>query len=389
MRKNIISGYIIFSIILFIALITIYSLRIKSTWNTNYKTVETSFKDYMQDVSSLYSYKEYDINNFKESMAALYKKEERLLLFILYSRSSEGIEYLYTDNAGLLKNSNKDRINIGWQGQPQYADLPLQRFGTEVITLPLDIHEGDIYADGVYIILGRTDLFNFIVEILIALGSFLVLSIVFLIFISPQKINNNSKDNKPEKQKARRKKIIEELENPAVKESENTGSKNLFSPFTGLGFKENFKKRLNLELQRAESFEHDLSLIIISIDRFEYFEDPPVVYSKIGKMILDDFKHQDLIFEYGNGDFILILPAVKLEEGIKSMEYFKNKVASSMITGQPVTVSSGLSSKNERTISSNVLIDETKNALEHANDSGKNQLFAFKADPEKYSQMVF
>jgi diguanylate cyclase (GGDEF)-like protein len=383
MRKNIILGYIIFSIILFIALITIYSLRIKSTWDTNFNAVEASFKDYIRDSSSLYSYKEYDFNNYKDSMAELYKNEERLLLFIIYSKSSEGIEYIYTGNPELLQNKNKERINIGWQGKPQYADLPLQRFGTAVLTLPLDIPGKELYADGVYIILGRTDLFGFIVEILIALGAFLVISLIFLILIP-----NSGSSPEPEKPKSRKRRIIQELDTPIAKESENTGSKNLYSPFTGLGFKENFKKRLNLELKRADSFEHDISVIIISIDRFEYFEEPPLVYSKIGKMILEDFKHQDLIFEYGNAKFILILPAVGLEEGIKRTEYFKNRVSSTQILGQPVTISAGLSSKNEREVNSNILMDEAESALQRAKDSGNNQLFAFKADPDKYSRMA-
>jgi len=385
MRKNIIFGYIIFSIILFIALITIYSFKIKSKWDSNYTAVETSFDEFIIQASSLYSYRSNNLEYYNQNMINLYNQEERILLFVLYSKTSEGIKYLYTNNSDLLKNTNKDRINIGWQGRPEYTDLPLQRFGTEVLTMPLQILDTDLYAEAIYLILGKTDLIQFIIEILIVLGVFLI--ITFIIFaLIPSK--NDSKQTEPEKKNIRRRRIVEELDNPVAKESENTGAKNLFSPFTGLGFKEYFKKRLELELKRAESFEHDLSLIIVSIDRYVHLEDPSVIYNQIGKMLLEDFIHQELIFEYSDGNFILVLPAVKLEESINKMEYFKNKVAAARIYSQSVTLSAGLSSRNQRTVDSKTLIDETKSALDRAKDTGKNQLFAFKADPEKFEKIL-
>ncbi len=385
MRKNIIFGYIIFSIILFIALIITYSIRIKSMLESNYKAIEANFNEFVIQASSLYSYRAYDSENYLNQMHTLYNQEERILLFVIYSKTQEGIQYLYTENSEILKNTNTDRLNIGWQGSPIYADLPLKRFGTEVLSLSLPLPGNTLYADGIYLIMGRTDLFPFIVEILIILGAFLIITIIIFTLI-PSKENSQASKSEENDQKIKRRRIIEELDNPI--ESEKPGAKNLFSPFTGLGYKENFKKKLDLELQRAESFEHDLTLIIISIDRYSYFEDHLVIYNQIGKLLLEDFKYQDLIFEYGEGRYRLILPAAELEECIKKLEYFKNKVAAAQMYGQTVTLSIGLSARNKRDVNSNILIEEAISALAKANDTGKNQLFAFKADTEKYNQIV-
>ena len=165
-------------------------------------------------------------------------------------------------------------------------------------------------------------------------------------------------------------------------------SKNLFSPSTGLGWKDHLPQRLKFELDRAASFDQNLLLALIAIKTYENRRNKESVYSKVARILLEDFTFQDLIFEYEKGSYALIIPDIDINRGIENLENFKKRV-SSLKEFQPlIVISIGLSARNGRLVDGSTLLSEASKALDKALSEKENTIIAFRADPDKYRDMI-
>ncbi|HUV07742.1 MAG TPA: hypothetical protein VMX75_08415, partial [Spirochaetia bacterium] len=329
-----------------------------------------SFLEITKAASSWYSsFKHFDSPPYREKMRSRLAEEKRVLLLAVYS-SKNGLQYLFSRNQRYT--ASPESMEENWQQKPVYLNLPL---GSRLFTLPFaDTSEGILSIDGLCVVLGTEDFFPIIKETFIILFIFFVATCIVILLVPSSPTGSEH---------------VTEYQGP--KESEpvkKTDSRNLFSPETGLGWSDHLPQRLKFEIDRAASLDQDLVLALISVDQYGTLKNREAVYSKIAKMILDEFPFQDLAFEYRKAAYALIIPDADLDQGSRSLDQFRKRAVASPILDQRVSISIGLSSRNGRLVNGATLISESSEALKKALVGGENSLLAFRANPDQYRDYV-
>ncbi|MBB6478906.1 hypothetical protein [Spirochaeta isovalerica] len=158
--------------------------------------------------------------------------------------------------------------------------------------------------------------------------------------------------------------------------SENGPS--LFSPKSGVGWEDFIEDRVNFELERAASEDQDLVLGLIQCDSLT--EDN---YKIFADQLKEDFNYPDLIFEYKDKGFALIVPNNDLDQSLKTLEAF---------TGREIEeygeINVGISSRNGRLITGGRIFMEAENALHKAVDDPEKNIVGFRSDPDKFREFL-
>jgi len=129
--------------------------------------------------------------------------------------------------------------------------------------------------------------------------------------------------------------------------------------------------RLELELERAASFNQDLSLLVFSGS------------SDTAEAIRNSYTYEDLVFTLNNGNAAVIEINKDLDTTLSITENFiKDHIDKSGNRNLRV----GIASRNGRLISAGRLFNEADNAL-NKTDEEKN-IVAFRSDPEKYREYL-
>ena len=114
------------------------------------------------------------------------------------------------------------------------------------------------------------------------------------------------------------------------------------------------------------------------------------MFRRLGQYTLESFPLRDLDFEYDPHAVAVILPDRSLDQGLEAARAFQRKLlqAAWPVTGG-VRVAVGLSSRSGRLISGTRLLIEAGRSLKKAESTGGNQIIAFRADPQKFRQVLF
>ena len=129
--------------------------------------------------------------------------------------------------------------------------------------------------------------------------------------------------------------------------------------------------RLELELERAASFNQDLSLLIFT------------GRSNTDEHIRSSYTYKDLVFTLDSGNVAVIEINKDLDTSLSITEDFiRNHI--DRTGGRSMRV--GIASRNGRLISADRLFNEAENALRKT-DEAKN-IVAFRSDPEKYREYL-
>ncbi len=157
----------------------------------------------------------------------------------------------------------------------------------------------------------------------------------------------------------------------------------LIDPLTGTGNRIALDNALHRELQMAERYRQDLSLLMIDIDHFKNINDThghatgDAVLQKVAATIREITRQTDMTFRYGGEEFVVVLSKTELSGAHIIAQRIRQSIANLDIDidGQNigVTVSLGLSSlrPNEHIKS---LFDRADKALYKAKNSGRNQV---------------
>jgi len=129
--------------------------------------------------------------------------------------------------------------------------------------------------------------------------------------------------------------------------------------------------RLELELERAASFNQDLSLLVFSGS------------SDTAEAIRNSYTYEDLVFTLNNGNVAVIEINKDLDTTLSITENFiKDHIEKSGNRNLRV----GIASRNGRLISAGRLFNEADNALDKTDD--EKNIVAFRSDPEKYREYL-
>lgn len=147
-----------------------------------------------------------------------------------------------------------------------------------------------------------------------------------------------------------------------------------------------FYNQLQLEVDRSIRYNHQLSLLLLDIDRFKQFNDSfghlegDQILMKLGKTVLSCLRKMDSAYRYGGEEFTIILPETTGEEAVTVAERIRIQVSNDVfiISGdqeQGITVSIGVTQYLPNEILS-VFIKRSDEAMYVSKDRGRNRVAA-------------
>lgn len=146
---------------------------------------------------------------------------------------------------------------------------------------------------------------------------------------------------------------------------------------------ENLEGKCEEALVKAAENGSDLSVLIIKVNSSEN----EISLEQIESIFDSDFAQNALVFSDESNLFTVLLENTGLDDAMtvakEIFEDFSEKLADA---GQKVTI--GLSSKNGRTVSSERLLTEAREAQKHAATEPDSPIIAFRASPEKYNDYI-
>ncbi len=384
MKKNILLFYYIISVLFLIFIAVLIGYRINDRLKQNLTAVRKQYEELkIIGLSTYLAEGSFDSEYFKHKMQTGLRNTNRLLLLNIYSRE-KGIFYLITKNKNYLATDPEEPSS--WSGQPVYRLDSIQEIKLTSSFAP-GIRQ-DLFIDGIFLQFNRADLYPVLKEALYFFLVYVLFSGMILLFLT----TSAPAPIKESKRMPAMGSGLEQLDAmpaaPPQTSSRTSGLKSLLSPDTGLGWQEHLKLRLRFELERAASFDQDLSLLIISLDQAATGRNDRQIYRQMGKMILERFPFRDLSFEHENDSYAVILPDKNLDAALKDAKIFQKSVADGDWSGRRITVSIGLSARNGRLISEERLLLEAGKALEQATEGGGIRIIAFRADPDKFRRLI-
>ncbi len=154
---------------------------------------------------------------------------------------------------------------------------------------------------------------------------------------------------------------------------------------TGLYNHREFQRRLQAEIERAQRYQHRLSLLMIDIDRFKNFNDiyghqvGDTVLQALGVKMRQEIRAVDYAARYGGEEFTIILPEMAAADAVAAAERLRKSIAADAIdigAGQAanITVSIGVATFPEDAVSKDKLIGAADRALYAAKAAGRNKV---------------
>jgi diguanylate cyclase (GGDEF)-like protein len=157
---------------------------------------------------------------------------------------------------------------------------------------------------------------------------------------------------------------------------------------TGLPNQRAFREFMAREEERAQRFEHDLSLIMLDIDDFKQVNDEhghlqgDEVLRTIGRILHDESRGIDEPARYGGEEFVVALPETGLDGAVELGERIRTRIASERVPGVNgvaplrVTASVGAASMPASAGGVQDLVAAADGALYQAKRAGKNRVVA-------------
>jgi hypothetical protein len=383
MTRKISLAFTIIGIAALVGIIATFSLRVYFERSHNLTKTEESFQELSSTaVSSYLARGSFTAPYFMRRMKSFFSDHPSVTGVVVYT--AEGAEYVYARNSETI-GFNPD-ADDEWIGAPVFTIRPFFEH-VESSSLTVPTREG-VYIASVHTIMSREKFFLILRDSIIAVSSLFLLIIIFLA-VTPSDKKKQQPVYAPAPHQAET--SASGLETPPADTDASTSQssetadtvKGLFSAKTGLGWEEYLESRLSFELRRAASYDQDLVLILLKDPQLRNDQDR---YLAVAQQLLKQFTFQDMLFEYKNDGYAVILPNIELDPAMREVEQFYKTVCASRST--KCNLNSGLSSRNGRLINGNRLIAEAARALSKAITEPQTPIIAFRSDPEKYRQFI-
>ena len=169
---------------------------------------------------------------------------------------------------------------------------------------------------------------------------------------------------------------------------ESTRLQAITDELTGLYNHRHFRQQLNLETNRAERYRRALTLLMIDIDHFKYYNDTNghikgnEVLKEMGRLLKEMSREVDIVARYGGEEFAIIMPETDRSKARKLAERLRKRVAGHTFDqghkqpGKKLTVSIGVASFPENADTAFDLMEEADKALYEAKRAGRNNVHA-------------
>ncbi len=152
---------------------------------------------------------------------------------------------------------------------------------------------------------------------------------------------------------------------------------------TGLHNRRYFNERLLDEIDRAQRYGSNISLLLCDIDHFKNINDTyghptgDQVLIWLGKTFRDKLRNTDIIARYGGEEFAIILLNAEEKETFQIAEELRSTIADAAIPGHDnirISISIGISILGKDSGNFNGMINNADKALYHAKSQGRNKV---------------
>ncbi len=386
MNRRILTFYYIISIFFFLFILIFAGYRLKITIDANSNESKKTLESLRISALSVYLAEGgFDTPYFQNTMRREFRASERLALLAIYSRSRGFLYLIARDERYLLEPPSREG-DSAWKGKPEYTLRPVYE---SKLTLPFSPGQGtDLHIDGIFQELRKVEVYPILREIFYILLVYLFITSVFLLAAAtsgaPSARVNIQKSSRAVQGSARNASRGVRRPSPMMHESgqdEKTVA-GLYSPRTGLGWKQHLVARLGSELERAAASDQDLALLLVEADFADAQNE-----KLLGDYTLKAFPLRDLAFEYDSNTVAVILPEKDLDEALRDAYRFRSQLRAASWSGTTAFYM-GVSARNGRLVSPNRVLTEAEHSLKQSESAGANQIVAFRADPEKYRQQI-
>ncbi len=144
------------------------------------------------------------------------------------------------------------------------------------------------------------------------------------------------------------------------------------------------EQKITDELKKSASFDHDIVLTLIRAPNNLLKENSQEFLEILNKY----FPFKDLIFKYDDNTFCILIPNIDLEKGIQQIETFDQTFVNISSKSLKFPIMFGLSSRNGRLISGNVILKEAKAALKKAMSNKSYPIIGFRPNPALYREYL-
>jgi len=164
---------------------------------------------------------------------------------------------------------------------------------------------------------------------------------------------------------------------------------------TGLYNHRYFHDRLDEELTRAERYGHNVSLLMIDIDHFKFYNDNyghlmgDRVLKELAGILKGRIRHSDIVARYGGEEFCIVLPYHRKEEATIVAERIREAVKKYPFLYEELqpegdlTVSIGIATFPNDAYERLQLIDCADKALYRAKGEGRNRVIKYSEELDK------
>jgi len=145
-----------------------------------------------------------------------------------------------------------------------------------------------------------------------------------------------------------------------------------------------FVNTLEYEFKRLKRFHGDLSLLMMDIDGFKFFNDDfghlegDALLKEISLMIHLNLREVDVLCRYGGDEFVVILPGTNKNQAVIVADKIRKCIENAKFQ-KKVTLSIGIVQYRDK-ITRHDLIFHADNALYQAKNQGKNRVCVFEQD---------
>lgn len=147
-------------------------------------------------------------------------------------------------------------------------------------------------------------------------------------------------------------------------------------------------ERFEEELKRSRKFKHNLSFLMVDIDKFKNFNDKyghlvgDAILREASNTVKDNVRQIDFVGRYGGEELSIVLPETDKEQAILAAERIRQAIETRNIKVYDeelkVTVSVGISTFPDDADDSNLLIEAADKALYLAKKEGRNRVCAYR-----------
>lgn len=155
---------------------------------------------------------------------------------------------------------------------------------------------------------------------------------------------------------------------------------------TGLFNFRHFHQKLDLEIKRAKRYQHSLSIIMLDIDHFKYYNDlhghpqGNEVLKQMARLIRENTRETNIVARYGGEELIVLLPETEKEVAVQAAERLCSIIEGAVFpfeAEQPdgnLTVSVGVASYPVDAEEGEALVRIVDDILYQAKREGRNRV---------------